>query len=897
VRLAAGSRLGPYEILAPIGAGGMGEVYRARDPRLGPEVAIKVLPADRLEDQGRRQRFLREARAAATLTHPHIVIVYEVEAADGIDFLVMELVKGRSLDAMIPRGGLRLGETLRIAIAVADALAAAHSHGIIHRDLKPANVMIGADGAVKVLDFGLAKLLHEDDEPSDPSASTHLVEHLTEAGQRMGTLAYMAPEQASGEAVDARADIFSFGAMLYEMATGQRAFAGKTPAETLSAVMQQQPTPPSTLIPSLPHDLERTILRCLRKDPAKRFQAMADLRVDLAEIKEASDSGTPLSGSVVRTRPRERIAALVAAALVMVVATAWVFLRSARTVRVPPPMRVVPLTTLAGLEVHPTFSPAGDQVAFSWNGPRQDNWDIYVTLVGSSDAHRLTSDPAEDVRPAWSPDGAQIAFVRQREDDSTIHVVSPLGGSERRVSDFGGANSIAWSPDGRWLAAGSSGYLNLGLMTLFDREVGGKGLRGIYLRPVDGGDPRPLIVSKPGRADFRPAFSPDGRRLAYVSCLWTDAFIGLSDCAVSLVELTGQTATAGPPRRLTTPGSVSTFLNSLAWTRDGSAVVYDGVKGPSSGLSRAAVDGSHAPEAIDVAENLSFGPALAGSRDRLAFTHLDWDTDIYRFEAGRPVQLVTGSSFYDADPRLSPDGHRVAFTSARAGGQVNDIWVTEADGSNPRQLTKGLGVHQGSPDWSPDGRQIVFDSPGDDSRAHVFIIDADGGAPRRLTMEAGEQVRPTWSHDGRWIYFSGFHDIWRVPVSGGVSERIVRGVGGPLACESADGKSVVYQTKDADSPLMVMAFAGGQPQQLVACVKSTAFGIGSNGVYYVPCDPSPDPPLHVRDLKTGRDQRLGTLDGLKSRPMGLSVSPDGKSIIYTKRVLTRADLMLIENFK
>jgi serine/threonine protein kinase len=214
----------------------MGEVYRARDPRLNREVAIKVLPADRLADEGRRQRFLREARAAATLTHPHIVTIHEVESADGIDFLVMEFVRGKSLDALIPRGGLRLGETLRIGIAVADALGAAHARGIIHRDLKPANVVVGTDGTVKVLDFGLAKLLHEDDGPSDPAASTHLMEHLTDPGQRLGRLAYMAPEQASGEAVDARPDIFSFGATLYEMVTGRRAFPGTSTVETLQPV-------------------------------------------------------------------------------------------------------------------------------------------------------------------------------------------------------------------------------------------------------------------------------------------------------------------------------------------------------------------------------------------------------------------------------------------------------------------------------------------------------------------------------------------------------------------------------------------------------------------------------------------------------------------------------------
>ena len=221
-----GTRLGSYEILALIGAGGMGEVYRARDPRLNRDVAIKILPADRVGDQDRRRRFVQEAHAASALNHPHIVTIYEIESANGDDFIVMEYVRGKSLDALIPRQGMRLGEVLRIAIPVADALAAAHARGIIHRDLKPANVMVGADGAVKVLDFGLAKLIGNDD--SGEAELTHTADvALSAPGTIAGTAAYMSPEQATGATVDARSDIFSFGAMLYEMVTGVRAFAGR----------------------------------------------------------------------------------------------------------------------------------------------------------------------------------------------------------------------------------------------------------------------------------------------------------------------------------------------------------------------------------------------------------------------------------------------------------------------------------------------------------------------------------------------------------------------------------------------------------------------------------------------------------------------------------------------
>jgi Tol biopolymer transport system component len=466
------------------------------------------------------------------------------------------------------------------------------------------------------------------------------------------------------------------------------------------------------------------------------------------------------------------------------------------------------------------------------------------------------------------------------------------------VGDFRGAESLDWSPDGKWLVAGNSGQLNFGFLPL--PRPGGNGPRGIYLVSVDSGAVRPLIVSNSNRVDAKPAFSPDGRHLAYVSCGSSDVGLsGMRDCDVALVAVDLSRGTAQPARRLTSQRSL--YIYSLAWTRDGSAIIYGAVdKTSPSRLWRVTVDGDHAPERIEAAGELATAPALARSRDRLAFTHMSLDSDIYRSQAGGLVQLVAGSSFTDEDARLSRDGRRLAFSSARS-GTAADIWIADADGSNPQQLTHGPGDSQGSPSWSPDGRRIAFDAVGEDSRRHLWMIDTDGGAPRRLTAEKGEQVVPTWSQDGRWIYYAWWQadgrDIWRMPADGGVPERLTHGAGGAFACESADGKSLLFQPKDADSPLMTMALAGGQTRQLIACVKNSAFGVSPRGVYYVPCDLTPDPPLYVLDPKTGRTARLGRLDGLTMRPLGLSVSPDGNTVIYPRQVLSRADLMLIENFR
>ena len=314
-----------YEILDKLGEGGMGAVWQARDTRLNRIVAIKTLPADKVADAQRKRRFMQEAQSASALNHPNIVTIHDIASDNGVDFIVMELVRGKTIDQLISRRGLRLNELLSYAIQIADALSKAHAAGIVHRDLKPGNIMVTDEGRVKVLDFGLAKLT----EPALPAEDeeTRTIKPETEDGAIVGTIAYMSPEQAEGKPVDARSDIFSLGAVLYEMATGVRAFQGSSKLSTLSAILRTNPKPPSEVAASVPRDLDKIVARCLRKDPARRFQNMMDLKLALEDLKEDSESGTTEQPAVA-ARPKSSLP-LVAAAVAAVIAAsaAWYFLR------------------------------------------------------------------------------------------------------------------------------------------------------------------------------------------------------------------------------------------------------------------------------------------------------------------------------------------------------------------------------------------------------------------------------------------------------------------------------------------------------------------------------------------------------------------------------------------
>jgi serine/threonine protein kinase len=353
-----------YEVLEKLGEGGMGVVWKARDTRLDRFVALKVLPAEKMCDPERKRRFVQEAKAASALNHPNIITIYDIDQQDGVDFIAMEFVPGKSLDQLIPRKGLRLNEALKHAIQVADALATAHAAGIVHRDLKPGNVMVNDKGLVKVLDFGLAKLTEQGAAGEFARTQTIAETPKTDEGTIVGTVSYMSPEQAEGKKVDARSDIFSFGSLLYEMLTGRRAFQGDSKMSTLAAILNREPEPAEQIAKDIPREVSRILRRCLRKDPERRAHSMADLKLALEEVKEESESGALAETSAAARAKRRKIP--LAAALVLLAAltgAALWYLRDSQTPQAA--LQAVPLTTYPGYENFPSFSPDGKQVAFS----------------------------------------------------------------------------------------------------------------------------------------------------------------------------------------------------------------------------------------------------------------------------------------------------------------------------------------------------------------------------------------------------------------------------------------------------------------------------------------------------------------------------------------------------
>ncbi|MBZ5625683.1 MAG: serine/threonine-protein kinase [Acidobacteriia bacterium] len=876
-----GRLISHYRVLDKLGEGGMGVVFKAEDLTLDRQVALKLLRAEKVIDADRKRRFVQEAKSASALNHPNIVTIHEIASDGELDFIIMEYVAGRTLDQVVPRRGLRLGEALKYAVQIADAMSAAHRAGIIHRDLKPSNIMVMDHGRVKVLDFGLAKLAEVESSGEDEATRTLRLEAASEEGTIVGTTAYMSPEQAQGLQIDTRSDIFSFGAVLYEMLTGERAFQRESKISTLAAILKEEPKP---LDPSLPKEVERILGRCLRKDPNRRFQTMADLKVALEDLKEESDSGRlePTPGPA-RSRRLPKLAWL--AVFVVLTGSAGLWYWTARRGPEPPPA-LTPLTSYPGDEHDPSFSPDGNEVAFSWNGDKKDNYDIYVKLIGSPKPLRLTDDPAWDRFPAWSPDGRSIAFLRSSSSDrASVMLIPAIGGPERKLTEINSTElflgtKLGWAPDGKWLAVSD--------------RIASAEERSIYLVGVDTGERRKLTSPPRGAfGDGTPAFSPDGRRLAF------SRRTGATTMEVYSLDLTSDLAPKGEPKPLTQENRMAT---GPVWTFDSKEIVF--ASGASNVLSlwRIPASGLERPKALPFGENGS-EPSISQRGNRLAFTRSMADINIWRLEQPRPgVVAVPAAPFLastrvDSNPQYSPDGKHVAFASDRSGHM--EIWTADSDGSNTAQVTNLGGANAGTPRWSPDGQRLAFDW---NVAGHfeIYTISASGGSPLRMTTAPVDNDIPSYSRDGQWIYFdsrlSGRHEIWKVPAAGGTAVQVTRN-GGHVALESTDGRYLYYTRSDSlSSSLWMMPREGGEEKQVIDAVLRRAFFPSREGIYFLsPPDNKQVISIRLLSRAGGSIQTLATLSAPPH--WGLSVSPDGRFVLYSQYDQVGRDLMLVENFR
>ena len=871
-----GQTLDHYRIESKLGEGGMGVVYKARDTSLGRTVAIKILSPDKISHPGRKERLAQEAKAASALNHPNIVTVHDIRSEGGVDFIVMECVEGRTLEDWTGPRRLRISELLQYAIQIADALASAHAAGIVHRDLKPSNIMVTNEGRVKILDFGLAKLLET--EETTPDGTTQTIRDLTEEGIVAGTTAYMSPEQAEGRKLDARSDIFSFGTVLYEMLTGRRPFAGPSRAAILSGILRDDPKPPRETGASLSPEMEKVVLRCLRKSPSRRYQTMADLKVTLEDIQEESVSGE--ESPAIRkgwSRGWSRAWAVVLTVVLAAAIFAW---RAWFSTRPAEAFRATALTTFAGVERYPSFSPDGNHVTFTWDGPKQDNPDIYVQQIGSGEPLRLTTDPHNDYNPVWSPDGRWIAFLRELSPGrSDVRLIAPLGGVERVVTEirkgegFPSPPYMTWCPESNCLVATDYDSATVGPLFVISLETGEKR----------------MLTHPASSSDIHPAISPDGRSLAF------RRHTGSSIGELYWARLGKGMVVAEEPRRLT---AVELDASQPAWMPAGNQILFSS-KGA---LWRLAVPGDGPPSRLPFVGDDGWMPAVSrpqpGRPPRLVYVRSFQDFNIWRIDTSSADasalssrKVAIASTRVDQTPSFSPDGRRVAFASNRSGNL--EIWLANLDGSNAVQLTS-MGVSSNSPAWSPDGRLIAFHS-NLEATWRVFLVPAAGGKPRPVAPNGW----PSFSLDSKWVYFgsarSGVWQIWKVPASGGDATQVTRD-GGNAAKESPDGRFIYYtRAGDGMFSLWRMPASGGQSiKVLEGIARETDFAVVEKGIYFV-SNADGENRLEFFDFAAGKSTLVAGNLG-KTVP-GLTASPDGRTVLYSRLDSSVDDLMLVENFR
>jgi serine/threonine protein kinase len=720
-----GQNLLHYHIFEKIGEGGMGVVYRALDTHLDRHIAIKVLPPDKTTDPERKQRFVQEAKAASALRHPNIVVIHDIASDQGLDFIVMELVEGQSLNQLIKRKGLKLSQALGYAVQIADGLSKAHAARIIHRDLKPTNIMITNDGLVKILDFGLAKLIQR--EISAEASRTMTLgkdeKPRTDEGFIVGTSAYMSPEQAEGKKVDARSDIFSFGTVLYEMLTGQKAFARESRIKSLTAVISEDPKPASAVNEEIPPEAERLLSRCLRKDPQRRWQTMSDLKVALQDLKEDSDSGriqavfAPKSG-------KKRVMLLAALSAFVVLAAAVLFVLFVFKSKSPLEFETIPLTFDSGMTITPTVSADGNLMAYASDREGSQTLDIWVQQVSGGVPLKRTNHPADDWFPSLSPDGSKIVF-RSERDGGGIYITDALGGEERKLVD--GGYWPKFSPDGSLIS-----YVNIPASLE-------ENLIKMFLVSSKGGESSPFLpgysfhFSSQGAA---PIWSPDGKYILFPGRRIDDP--ASTDWWVAPVA-------GGEPVRTHALENLALKWITVwptAWSRNHIFYVW-GTTVEGINISRVPIDpGSWIIQGP--AESLTSGPGIkfytsVANNGCVFFSDMSIILDVWGVAARSNEAAVlslpkkmTADRWQKFNFSISLDGTQMAFV-AFGGMQANRFEVrlrnliTGVEKTLPTQA-KSLDF---LPRLSPDGSILAYrDFVAD--KWHTFIIPVGGASGRKI---------------------------------------------------------------------------------------------------------------------------------------------------------------------
>jgi len=869
--LSSGARLGPYEVLAPLGAGGMGEVYRARDVRLGREVALKVLPAEVSADRERLARFEQEARSASALNHPHIVTVYDVGRADSLSYIAMELVEGKTLRELLASGPLPAKRTLSIAAQAADALAKAHSAGIVHRDLKPENVMVSKDGFAKILDFGLAKLAAP---LSESGSHAPTVFDATRPGVVLGTVGYMSPEQAAGTVVDFRSDQFSFGSILYEMASGGRAFQKATPVETMAAILREDPEPLSKIAPTVPAPYRWIVDRCLAKDPEDRYASTRDLARELAglrdHVSEIDRSETAVLPAGTRVA-RKRRSSVLASAIALVAFGAglgsarWLSRREAAT---PPTLR--PLT-YSGQDQSPAVSPDGRTIAFTSKRDGQPR--IWVKQLATGGEAAVTSGP--DDFPRFSPDGSAILFLRREGTTNSIYRSALVGGEPRRL--LSDAVQADWSPDGRSIAFLRSG------------SDEGRTVSIVGIAAADGTGARE-IARVANRQLVHPRWSPDGTTIAAgeVSIAGAPRGYHLVDAKSGAVTMLPSLLGTG-------------FLSSPAWSRSGRHLIYSQAESVVANVTSSSARVFRQDIRSGKGESLLWIPSNALVLDVLETGQVVFDASpvrenlreaVFGSRPGADGGWLTQGNASDRQPAYSPDGEWIVFSSNRSGDL--DLWEVSRKTGAVRRLTDDRS-DDWDPGFTPDGKLIW--SSNRTGAFEIWIAERDGSGARQLTQDRMDAENPTATADGRWIvYNQSFPEkagIWKIHLDGSGATRIVGGAT-VLPDVSPDGQYVSYRTnlridhfdvsvaRISDGTITPFVSLGVRPSSVANSLGRTRWTPDGKAVAFVGQDEKGAFGIYLQDFIPGRDTRAtrrpvaGFDLSLATETFG--ISPDGAHI-------------------